>query len=307
QSRVKDGLKKLNSSGSIQGIDLSEIITNPKLELALTDLTISREGFIFFGTNRNGLIGYNPGNSVFNKIVAGSNEGELPDFSSVRALAFDKNNLLWVGTSKGLRVLFGIGPFFETASNPKAQPIIILEEGIPQELLFQQALTDIKVDGANKKWVATATSGVFYLSPDGQETIHHFTKKNSPLPSNNVQDIAIDPDSGLVYFATLNGLVAFKGSATAPRDNLSAVRAFPNPVRPGFLGNVTIDGLTRNANIKITDIEGNLVYETTSLGGSVLWDTTAFGKYRVASGVYFVLITGEDAEETKVAKIMIIR
>jgi len=101
--------------------------------------------------------------------------------------------------------------------------------------------------------------------------------------------------------------VAYNGTSTAPRDNLEGVYAFPNPVRPGFMGNVTIDGLTAKANVKITDIEGNLVFEDTSEGGSILWDTTAFGKYRVASGVYLVLITTDDALETKVSKIMIIR
>ena len=169
------------------------------------------------------------------------------------------------------------------------------------------SITDIEVDGSNNKWISTATSGVFYLSSNGQETLLRFTKDNSPLPSNNVQDIAIDDLSGRVYFATVNGLVAFEGTSTAPRETLENVYAFPNPVRPNFTGNVTIDGLTANANVKITDIEGNLVFETTSEGGSVLWDTTAFGKYRVASGVYMVLITSEDNLETKITKIMVVR
>src|SRR5690606_28983015 len=111
------------------------------------------------------------------------------------------------------------------------------------------------------KWIATTSSGVFCVSPNGQETLHRFTKDNSPLPSNNVLDIAIDPDSGVVYFATGNGLVAYKGTNTAPRENLESLRAFPNPVRPNFAGNVTIDGLTSRANVKITDVNGNLVFE----------------------------------------------
>ena len=73
------------------------------------------------------------------------------------------------------------------------------------------------------------------------------------------------------------------------------------------MGNVTIDGLTAKANVKITDLEGNLVHEATSQGGSIQWDTTAFGRYKVASGVYLVLITTDDALETKVHKIMIVR
>ena len=129
----------------------------------------------------------------------------------------------------------------------------------------------------------------------------------SSLPSNNVQDVAIDGDSGQVYFATTKGLVSFEGSATEARDDLSQAYVYPNPVRPNFQGQVTIDGLTAGANVKITDIEGNLVFETKSQGGSVLWDTRAFGRYNVASGVYLVLITSQDAFETKVLKIMIIR
>jgi hypothetical protein len=134
-----------------------------------------------------------------------------------------------------------------------------------------------------------------------------FTSENSPLPSDNVQDIAIDPFTGEVYFATINGLVSYKGTSTAPRDTLEDVFVFPNPVRPQYRGAVTIDGLTAKANVKITDLEGNLVFQQTSQGGSITWDTTAFGKYKVASGVYFVLITTEDALETKIKKIMIIR
>ena len=89
--------------------------------------------------------------------------------------------------------------------------------------------------------------------------------------------------------------------------DLENVRAYPNPVRPGFNGRVTIDGLTDKANVKITDISGNLVYEKTVSGGSVQWDTRAFGKHKVSSGVYLVLITGADQTETQIAKIMIIR
>jgi len=305
QSHYNEGLIKLSINGQFQKIDISGIIDG-EAEQALTNIAISQEGNIFFGTAQGGLIGYNPNSSRFNRIEEGEGNGNIPR-NSVRSLAFDNQNRLWIGTTRGLRVLYSVGGFFEEGAEIDAQPIIILEDGVPQELLFELFITDIEVDGSNNKWISTATSGVFYLSSNGQETLLRFTKENSPLPSNNVQDIAIDSFTGKVYFATGNGLVAYNGSSTAPRDNLDNVYVFPNPVRPGFSGNVTIDGLTADANIKITDIEGNLVFEQTSEGGSVLWDTTAFGKYAVASGVYLVLITTEDALETKVSKIMIIR
>ncbi len=305
QSRAKEGLIKLAPGGQFQKFDLSSIIAAENVQ-ALTEVAISREGYVFFGSTDSGVVGYNPTANKFNKLGEGDGNGNLPS-GNIRALAFDSQNRLWIGTLKGLRVLFSPGSFFEEGTTPQSQAIIILEDGVAQELLFEQSITDIQVDGSNNKWISTATSGVFYLSSNGQETLLRFTRENSPLPSNNVQDIAIDPFTGVVYFATINGLVAYKGTATAPQDNLDNAHAFPNPVRPGFSGDVTIDGLTAQANVKITDIEGNLVFEATSEGGSVLWDTTAFGKYKVRSGVYLVLITTEDYLETKVSKIMIIR
>ncbi len=305
QSRSNEGLIKYTPGGQFQYIDVTTAIEG-ETELAFTEMAISREGSVFFGTAESGLIGYNPQNGRFNRLQSGEGNGNIPR-NSVRALQFDSQNRLWIGTTRGLRVLFNSGGFFEEGADIDAQPIIILEDGVPQELLFQLFITDIEVDGSNNKWISTATSGVFYLSSNGQETLLRFTKDNSPLPTNNVQDISIDPFTGTVYFATINGLVAYNGTATAPRDNLEDVYAYPNPVRPGFSGNVTIDGLTADANVKITDIGGNLVYEETSEGGSILWDTSAFGQYKVASGVYLVLITTDDGLETKVSKIMIIR
>ena len=130
---------------------------------------------------------------------------------------------------------------------------------------------------------------------------------NSPLPSNGVNDIAIDTQSGEVYFATTKGMVSYKGTATAANDDLNNVYIYPNPVRPNFDGTVKISGLMDDATIKITDIEGNLVFEAIAQGGTLEWDTTAFGKYRVASGVYMVFISSKDAAQTKVKKVMIIR
>lgn len=305
QSRTVDGLIRLTPEGTFTKFDMSNIISDPGL--AWSELAISRQGTIFFADTENGLVGFQPNGGNVNIISDVEGNGNLPT-NNIRALTFDANNRLWIGTLEGLRVLFNVGGFFEEDADVEAQAIIIRDDeaDVGQELLASQTITDIAVDGSNNKWVAT-TTGVFYLSPNGQETIFNFTTDNSPLPSNNVQDIAIDDFSGTVYFATLNGLVSFNGTATAPREDLEQVFAFPNPVRPGFQGSVTIDGLTANANVKITDITGNLVFETTSQGGSIQWDTTAFGRYKVRSGVYLALITSDDQLDTTVSKIMIIR
>jgi hypothetical protein len=182
-----------------------------------------------------------------------------------------------------------------------------VEDDLPQELLADQFITDIAVDGANNKWIGTADAGVFQFSPNGQQTLQRFTSANSPLPSNVINDIEINGTTGEVFIATSKGMVSFKGTSTKPNDNLQDVYVYPNPVRPGFDGTVKISGLTSKANVKVTDIEGNLVYEEISEGGTIEWDTTAFGKYKVASGVYMIFISTDDALDTTVKKVMIVR
>lgn len=257
------------------------------------------------GTSDSGIIGYDPDTGQAARLFGEDGAANLP-IDDIRALEFDRNGTLWIGTRRGLRILFSPASIFEEGQT-STNAIIILQDDIPQELLNDQVVTDILVDGANNKWVATTDSGVFQFSPNGQETLQHFTTLNSPLPSNNVQDIAIDEESGTVYFGTLRGLVAFQGEETAPAEDLENVIVFPNPVRPGFNGNIRVENLTANTNVKITDVVGNLVHEETTTGGSISWDTTAFGRHRVASGVYFILITGPQAVETQIAKLMIIR
>lgn len=171
---------------------------------------------------------------------------------------------------------------------------------------MERKTLDIEVDGNNQKWVSTASSGVFLLSPDGTEILQHFTKENSPLPTSSVKTIGIDNSTGKVYLGTLNGLVVFQGDAYKEEEKLSQINVFPNPVRPNFNGNLVIRGLKQDARIKITDIAGNLVYDTTSQGGSVSWNLQSFSGQRVRSGVYLIFVTSKDGLDSAVKKVMII-
>jgi len=305
--RVDNGLKRFSpSTKEIFNVSLNSVIPNPGSNIGFSDLALDRNGNFFLGGWNIGVVGYSQTTGTLIQLKGKGEGANLPS-DYVSALQVDRNNQLWIGTNLGLRVLFNTSGVFQQA-NPVTEQIIILDdEGVPQELLFGQFINDIEVDGANNKWVATAASGVFYFSPDGKETLAHFTKDNSPLPDNNVVDVTVDDSTGAVYFATPRGLLEYKGTATGPENDLESIIAFPNPVRPGFNGRVTIKGLTSKANVKITDIEGNLVYEEVSEGGSIQWDTTAFGKHKVASGVYLILITGEDKAETTVSKLLIVR
>ncbi|WP_348812183.1 T9SS type A sorting domain-containing protein [Flavobacterium maritimum] len=302
--RIKNGLKVLKTNGQWQSYSMDGILESSE-DTSMGRMVIDKNSTKWFCTNSDGVIGFNESSNTFKKITSGPDNGNLP-FTDVRALAIDTRNQLWIGTTKGLRILSNVGNF-QTEGQMTTAPIIILEDNLAQELLYEQFITDIVVDGANNKWIGTADSGLFMVSPNGQETKYHFTINNSPLPSNAINDIDINSATGEVFIATSKGLISFKGISTAASDDLSKVYVYPNPVRPEFEGTVKIAGLLDKANIKITDIEGNLVYETTSEGGTIEWDTTAFGKYKVASGVYMIFISAQDGVETKVKKVMIIR
>ncbi|MBK9224905.1 MAG: T9SS type A sorting domain-containing protein [Flavobacterium sp.] len=299
------GLKVLKTNGQWQSYDMSKVYQRLGV-LNFGRMVIDRNGTKWLTSQNDGIIGFNENyNNLFKTIKEGSDVGNLPN-NYASAVAIDNRNQLWIGTRNGLRVLPSIDSF-NSSEQLTTQPIIIIEENLAQELLYQQLITDIVVDGSNNKWIATADSGVFLVSSDGQKTIYHFTIKNSPLPSNSINDIDINGLTGEVFIATSRGMVSFKGIATEANENLNNAYIYPNPVRPDFTGTVKISGLIDRATIKITDVEGNLVYETTSEGGTIEWDTTAFGKYKVASGVYMVFISSEDGLETKVKKVMIIR
>ncbi|MNK21309.1 Two component regulator propeller [compost metagenome] len=301
-ARVEKAIKVLKKEGT-----WSSYVVKGIKSFVGTDygkMAIDKNGTKWIPSAQNGLIAFN---EKLDKYIIINNDqtGNLPSFNA-KCVAIDNNNRLWIGTDKGLRVIPGVDRF-TTEETLTANAIIIMEDGLAQELMYEQGIVDIVVDGANNKWIGTGGAGAFLVSPDGQQTLFHFTKENSPLPSNAINDIEIDHATGEVFFATDKGMVSYRGTSTEAADDLSKVYVFPNPVRPGFEGDVNISALVDDANVKITDIEGNLVFETTSEGGTVLWDTRAFGKYKVASGVYMIFISSEDGTKTKVKKVMIIR
>lgn len=316
-SLVNEPLKSFNPNNN----QWNSYSLNSVDELAnYSDLIIGNDGTIWAGSQGAGLIGFkkNGANPTVKNINSEADNFPTP---YVKALAMDKNNQLWIGTFTGLRVLYNTSSFFE--EDVKVDEIIILEDGIAKELLFQQFITDIEVDGSNNKWIGTADSGLFYLSADGQNTIFHFTTTNSPIPTNFISDISLDSANGIVYIATSKGLVSFRAGGSNAFESLQNAFIYPNPVRPGFNmvdQKVKIKDISENVNIKITDIEGNLVAEAQSRvnrryngsnleidGGTAFWNGKNLANNVVASGVYLVMLSDLDTFETKVLKLMVIR
>ncbi len=320
---INKPLKSYNpSTNEWKSYDFTSLIPDPiNLNLGFVDIVIDDNEIKWMGSFNYGLIGFNENNGSQIIKNLNSEEENFPS-ANVKALALDKRNQLWIGTDLGLRVLYNTSNFF-TEDGIRVEEIIIEEEGIAKELLFQQSISDIKVDGSNNKWIGTTDSGLFYFSSDGQKTIFHFTKDNSPLPSNSIRDISLDDTSGIVYIATSKGLVSFRSGGSGPLENLDSAFVYPNPVRPAFNivdEKVKIKDVSENVNIKITDIEGNLVAEAQSRtnqrysgynleidGGTAYWNGKNMANNVVASGVYLIMLSDLDSFETKVLKLMVVR
>ena len=235
-------------------------------------------------------------------------DGEIIS-NKIRAIVEDKNNLLWFGTDDGVVTFSDEKNIFETTYPVFNRIKVPRNDGTDNAdyLLGGVIVTDICVDGANRKWIGTSTDGVYLVSSDGLETISSFNVDNSPLPSNEINCIAIEPMSGEVFIGTTYGIVSYLSDAIEESEELSEIKAYPNPVLPTFTGSVKIKGFVDNSIVKITDINGRLVYSTKSLGGLTTWNVKNLDGKRVASGTYLVWASTSDGEESVVCKVLVIK
>ena len=236
-----------------------------------------------------------------------STNSELPS-NDVGTVQADLNGDIWVGTADGAVVFqCGTDPFnsdFCGGFRPR-----FVQDGIPAFLLEGENVRALAIDGGNRKWFGT-TNGIFVLSPDGQELVQQFNTTNSPLFANGITALAIDDDSGKVWIGTDRGILSYQADAKAGLPALQeTLSVFPNPVRPDYTGPISISGFTRDADIKITDLSGQLVFEGTSLGGNAVWDGRDYTGRRVNTGVYLIYATDTRRPEkpaATVGKIMFI-
>lgn len=296
------------NDGTWQALDFSPIIGNtPEIGHILVDrndqkwIVLARGGGLLV---YNGTASVSPNSSNAKKLTTAAGNGALPS-NYVVSMAEDLDGEIWVGTDKGITVFYSPESVF-SGDNFDSQQILIEQDGHVQILLETELIQSIAVDGANRKWIATQNSGVFLMSADGTQEIHHFDISNSPLFSNDVKSIAINHQTGVVYFGTTKGIIAYRGTATGSGEFFTDVYSFPNPVKPTYDGPIAIKGLVNNTIVKITDISGSLVYETLSEGGQAIWNGKNFNGQRVNSGVYMVFCASQDGTQKMVSKILFI-
>lgn len=270
------------------------------------DMVMDLNGYLWMIVYENiggkdGILVFNPNRTIDN---TADDQFDLVDFGSnrVRCLAKDKDGTIWTGSDVGVYV------FYPPSITP--QQILIRQDNSYQYLLAGEVVTAIAVDGANRKWVGTENGGIYLFSPDGQEQIHHFTFDNSPLFSNNISSIAIDAKNGEVFIGTDKGLMSYQSDAVEASADIvgcNDILVYPNPVERTYDGPVAIKGVVPNGIVKITDVNGGLVYQTTALGTQAIWNGRNLQGEEVSTGVYIVFSSDPASENTCVTKLMYFR
>ncbi|MCM1553953.1 MAG: hypothetical protein NC048_00445 [Bacteroides sp.] len=251
------------------------------------------------------------GNSV-QGLAVDLNRGNDLKTDRVFCMVEDQLGHVWIGTDRGVKVIDQHAKMFDSpiggTSSVNAKTIKVPKDGFLIELLNTAQVRAIAVDGANRKWIGTNGDGVYLVSADGMEEIHHFTTENSPLLSDNITAIAVYDKTGEVFIGNDLGLIGYRGTATVTEGKpKEEARAFPNPVRPGYQGFISVRGLPQNAIVKITDARGLLVYQGKATGGQISWDGYALNGKRPNSGVLFVFACPDGGNEKLACKIFYVR
>ena len=274
---------------------------------------LDHESNIWFVNNHWGypaLCTFNPTNTeskIYSSFV--NQDGITISPTSVYCTAEDKNYNIWICTN--------LGPLYISYTSIKNDDLTFQQYKVPRNdgtnladyLLSGIDISCMAVDAANRKWFGTNGNGVYLISADNNTEEQHFLASNSYLLSDNVESIAINEQSGEVFFGTNKGLCSYMSDATITNEEMSKdnVWAYPNPVRPEYNGLITITGLSYNADVKICTSNGVLVNEGRSTGGSYTWNGCDKDGKRVASGVYMVQTAKSDGSKGTVCKIAIVR
>lgn len=286
-------------SGLSNRLDMQKI-----LALSNGDKWVLRKpGNSLYAFNENSSIANGDDDVVKSFVVKDENNSTISSY--IYDMAEDENGSLWLASSSGVAVYTDPGTIFRDGDFYAYRPVITIN-GSTQYLLSTENVKCIAINGANQKWLGTESSGVFLVSENGDEQLAYFNTNNSPLPSNKIEKISVNPGTGEVFFVTDKGLVSYKGKVTEGTDNFKELYVYPNPVRETYDGDITVSGLIKNSIVKITDVSGNLVWEGKSEGGQFIWDGNNFNGSRVHTGVYLIFCSNTDGSKSKVIKLLFI-
>lgn len=236
-------------------------------------------------------------------------DGKNFDIGYINSIKED-NGKYWLATNVGVGLINNIKAAF-------SGNVVVNRVKVPRNdgtnladyLLDGLCINDIAIDGANRKWFGSSTSGLYLTSSDGSEILEHFSAENSPLTSDEITSVACSTDDNRVFIGTKKGTLVYESDAAPAQNDYSDVYAYPNPVRPDYSGHITVAGLMDNSLVKITDSMGNLIYSGRSTGGMFVWDGLNSDGSRVNTGVYYVFASQNENDKSSgcVTKILVVK
>lgn len=228
------------------------------------------------------------------RLTSAENEGALPN-DNVRAVVQDQRGEVWVGTDRGIaRFLFPDRIIDGTSQERRGTPLINEDVTVPDRLLLRDIrVTSIAVDPSNRKWIGTLGDGLWLVNENGGAVLAHFTAENSPLLSNTIQSMAIDPRTGEVHIATDAGLVSYQSDSQMGRTRMADLVVYPNPFRYSDSVSMVVEGLKDRSTVSVVSVDGQLVARFSTRGGRAVWNGLDLSNRRVPTGVYMVIATHE--------------
>ncbi len=309
-SLVSNTIAVRYNDGTWNSFDLSRMIDGHEIDKILFD---SIRGYLWIAGRANRIYVFHTDGETVQQAIVNPNNGSRVETSTVTCMVQDHDGDLWIGTNKGVKKIFDGYRAFQNGGEGEMSPVtcsnILFSQGeMVEYLMAYESITCMAVDGANRKWIGTAEGGLYLLSATGLQQLEHFTATNSPLLSNKIISLAVQPESGEVFIGTDAGLQSYRSTATyATAKNKEDIHIFPNPVRPDYDGPIAIKGFSRNALVHITDAVGHTLYSTTAHGGQAIWDGRTNEGLRAPTGVYFVFASDINGKARAVAKILFIQ
>ena len=299
------------TDGTFVAMDMGDALTAND---NVGEVMVTRDGFVWVILPRGGgLLVFDPNETPSDTsdddwrfLNIDPEHGGLPS-NYVYSLEEDLDGEIWVGTGSGPAIFYRSASLFENDSETTASQILIQQDGNYQYLLETETVTAIIIDGGNRKWVGTSGSGIYVLSDDGLSIEHQFSTENSPLPSDNIQDIAINQANGEVFIATARGTISYLGEATNWDSEMEGVFVFPNPVDAFHEGPITIDGLDYESTVHVTDASGRVIAVVESMGGRAIWDGRLGNGTLAPYGVYLIFATDSEGKTSATTKLAITR
>jgi len=308
-SQSSKGLHSLTAAGEWKSFELTEV-AGQQYTIGQVIVSGTNDKWIILPRGRDlYVVNGDVSKKKFLPLISYFNNGEQEIFNrmnDIYAIAEDLKGEIWLGTSKGVAVFPNPAGVWKESAFYAYQPSLELSDGLYHPLLETETVTAIVVDGANRKWLGTKNSGIYLVSEQGDVEIQHFTSENSPLISNTIICLAMNGATGELYIGTDKGLVSYQGDAPPGKNDFNGVYVYPNPVRETWTGDITITGLMKDTDVKITDISGNLVFKGVSLGSNLTWNGRNLNGKRVSTGVYLFFCAQPEGDKTHIAKLLVI-